>query len=66
MKAKQIKEMSKEDIKVKLLELRKEQIKLNTQISSGTSLKSPALVKKTKKTIARLLHELKKKEGVNG
>ncbi len=66
MKAKQIKSMSVEDIKVKILELRKEMIKYNTQIAAGTSLKSPALVRNTKRTIARLLHELKNKEGLNG
>jgi len=62
MKAKQIRSMSKEDIESKIFELRKEMIKHNTQIAAGTSLKSPALVRNTKRTIARLLQELNNKE----
>ena len=63
MKAKQVRAMTKEDIVSKISELRKELIKLNTQISSGTNIKNPAMVKNTKRTVARLLHELKNKEG---
>ena len=59
MKSKQIKSMSQEDIRSKLQELRKEQIKLNAQKLSGTTMKDPAMVRKTKKTIARLLQQLK-------
>jgi ribosomal protein L29 len=59
MKTKELK--SKEDIETQLIELRKELIKLNTQVATGTTLKSPGQVKKTKKTIARLLNELNKK-----
>lgn len=62
MKSKQIKSMSEDDRKAKLLELRKEQIKLNAQILSGANMKNPALVKNTKKTIARILQQLKKEE----
>ena len=62
MKSKQIKSMSQDEIKAKLYELRKEQVKLNAQISSGTNMKNPALVKQTKKTIARLLQQLRREE----
>ena len=62
MKSKQIRAMTKKDIELKLVEFRKERIKLNTQISSGTNIKNPAMVKNTKRTIARLLQELKNKE----
>lgn len=63
MKAKQVRAMTREDIASKIFELRKELIKLNTQISSGTNIKNPAMVKNTRRTIARLLHESKNKEG---
>ncbi len=62
MKAKQVKALSIEDIKTKLTELRKEMVKYNTQIAAGTSIKSPALVRNTKRTIARLTQELENKE----
>ncbi len=61
MKNKDIKKMSKEEKGTQLIELRKELIKLNTQVATGTTLKSPGKLKNTKKTIARLLTELKKK-----
>ena len=51
MKIKDLRSMSKED----LIELRKELIKHNAQIATGTTPKSPGQVKQTKKTIARIL-----------
>ena len=62
MKAKQIKSMSKPEMEAKVLELRKEQIKLYTQVSSGTNIKNPGLVRKTRRSIAQLLHQMNKKE----
>ena len=61
MKYKDIKSMSKEKIEDQLFELRKELIKLNTQVATGTTLKSPGQVKKIKKNIARLLTEARTK-----
>ena len=60
MKSKDIKSMSKEKIESQLLELRRELIKLNTQVATGTTLKNPGQVKNIKKNIARLLTQLKK------
>ena len=60
MKQKDIKSMSKEKIESQLFELRKELIKLNTQVATGTTLKNPGQVKNIKKNIARLLTQLKK------
>lgn len=54
--------MSKEDILKKLDDLKMEMVKHNTQISSGATIKSPSLVRNTKKDIARLKQELKNKE----
>jgi ribosomal protein L29 len=62
LKSKQITAMTKDELVIKLSELRKEQIKLNTQVSSGTSIKNPSMVGKTRKTIARLTHALNNKE----
>jgi ribosomal protein L29 len=62
MKAKEIKTMSKKDIELKISELKKEMIKHNAQVSSGSQIKSPALIKQTKKNIARLMHALNEKE----
>ena len=61
MKSKDIKSMSKEKIESQLLELRRELIKLNTQVATGTTLKNPGQVRNIKKNIARLLTELKTK-----
>ena len=61
MKNKDIKSKSKEELESQVQELRKELIKLNTQVATGTTLKNPGLVKNTKKNIARLLTELKTK-----
>ncbi len=62
MKKKELKLMGKEDLKVKLDELKKELMKFNTQIATGTTPKSPSQIKNIKKTIARILTFLKDKE----
>ncbi len=62
-KKKELKLMSKEDLTSKLDELKKELMKFNTQIATGTTPKSPGQIKNTKKTIARILTILKLKEG---
>jgi ribosomal protein L29 len=61
MKTKELKSKSKEELDTQLAELKKELIKLNTQVATGTTLKSPGQVRKIKKNIARLLTELKAK-----
>ena len=55
MKAKDLRSMSESDLKSKLIELRKEMIKHNAQIATGTTPKSPGRVKEIKKTIAKIL-----------
>jgi ribosomal protein L29 len=61
MKTKDLKSKSKEELESQLLELRKELIKLNTQVATGTTLKSPGQVRKIKKNIARIITEQKTK-----
>jgi large subunit ribosomal protein L29 len=53
--------MSKEDLNTKLEELKKELIKVNAQIATGTTPKSPGHVKQIKKNIARILTIIHKK-----
>ncbi len=46
--------MNKEQLNIKLEELKKEMVKINTQLSSHTSLENPGRVKLIKKTIAKI------------
>jgi ribosomal protein L29 len=54
--------MSKDELKAKVLELRKELIKLNAQTATGTSPKNPRQINTNKKNIARLLTALRATE----
>ena len=55
MKAKEIKATDKNTLNEKVLELKKELLKVNAQVAIGTALKNPGQVKKIKKTLARIL-----------
>lgn len=55
MKFKELKAIEPVELKSKLIELRKELIKLNAQVATGTAIKNPGQIKQTKKTIARIL-----------
>lgn len=54
MKTKELKSLSKEDLLIKLSELRKELIKYNSQIATGTIPKSPGQIRQAKKMIAKI------------
>ena len=54
-KSKEFQNLGITELNAKLIELKKELMKLNAQKSTGTSLKNPGQVKQTKKNIARLL-----------
>jgi ribosomal protein L29 len=54
--------MSKPELQAKILELRKELIKLNAQTATGTTPKNPRQIRTTKKYIARLLTALQAME----
>jgi large subunit ribosomal protein L29 len=62
MKNKDLKSKKEEELRSLLSDSKKELIKLNTQVATGTTLKNPGQVKKTKKTIARILTLLKQME----
>ena len=62
MKAKEIRGTDKTTINEKLLELKKELVKLNAQIAIGTAIKNPGQVRKIKKTLARIITVRNEKE----
>ena len=65
MKAKEIRGTDKNTINEKIIELKKELVKINAQVAIGTALKNPGEIKKIKKMLARILtinHEKTKKE----
>ena len=55
MKVKELRLMNEFDLNNKLIELKKELMKLNSQIAIGTVPKSPGKVKEIKRTIAKIL-----------
>lgn len=61
-KSKEFKNLSTEEIKLRLDELRKELMKENVHISSGTAPSNPGKLKQIKKNIARLLTIKNQKE----
>ncbi|HJO01911.1 MAG: 50S ribosomal protein L29 [Candidatus Woesearchaeota archaeon] len=65
MKIKEIRSMDKNSLNEKMLELKKELVKMNAQVSTGTALKNPGQVKKIKKTIARILTADQKKKQID-
>jgi large subunit ribosomal protein L29 len=61
MKSKDLNNLSSPELKHNLSESRKEMLKLNGQVSTGTNPKKPSQIRNTKKTIARILTILKKR-----
>lgn len=55
MKNKEIKTMNESDINKRLIELRKENIKLRSSSTGGSSIEKPSKIKLNKKMIARIL-----------
>lgn len=62
MKIKEIRAMSKADLENKLKDLKKDLIKENAQVNTGTTPKNPGQIKQIKKTIAKIITILKQKE----
>ena len=58
-KAKELASLSKDELMAKVLELRRELIKMKAQSRAG--MKNPSQIKQAKKTIARALTFAKKK-----
>jgi ribosomal protein L29 len=59
---KQFQELSEEELKVRLIEFKKELFKFNSQRASGTNPENPGKVGQTRKNIARILTILNQKE----
>ncbi|MDP3728813.1 MAG: 50S ribosomal protein L29 [bacterium] len=55
IKNKDIRKMSTQEQNNKLLELKKDLIKINAQIAAGTVPENPGNVKNVKKTVARII-----------
>jgi len=65
MKKYELNQMKKEQLRSTLSELRKELIKINTQISTGATPENPGKARQIKKTIARILTKLNNKVELN-
>ena len=61
MRYQEIRTMNEEDKKSKIKELKTQLIKLNLQVSTGTTLKKPKEIREIKKDIARILTSLNNK-----
>ena len=54
IRKKELQQMKEPDLKAKLIELKKELVKLNAKVAVGTIPESPGKLKLVKKTIARI------------
>ena len=64
MRTKELKVMNELDLENKIIELKKELMRINSQIAIGTIPKSPGKVKEIKRTIAKILTVKREKGGV--
>ena len=62
IKKNELKKLDKQSIENKLIDLKKELMKLNTQVSTGTLPENPGRIKEIKRTIAKMIFTLKKFE----
>jgi ribosomal protein L29 len=62
MKSKELRTLAPLELTQKITELRKELMKHNAQIATGTTPKSPGQIRQSKKTIARIHTELRSRE----
>lgn len=65
-KTKEFRVLSVEEIKNRMVEMKKELMKENVHIASGTAPSNPGRIKQAKKNLARLLTILKQKEVKTG
>lgn len=65
MRVKELKAMSEPELENKIVELKKELMKINSQIAIGTVPKNPGRIKEMKRAVAKILtikHEKQKGE----
>ena len=63
IKIKELKKLNNSELQSKLLEMKKDLIKVNAQVAAGTVPENPGNVRNIKKTVARIHTILKEKEG---
>lgn len=61
-KFKEISQMGKEELAKKLLELKKELVKADAQVATGTVPKNPSSIRNTKRMMARIMMLLEQKK----
>ncbi len=62
MKLKELKQINPKELEKRLEELKKELIKYNAQVSTGTPAENPGRIRTVKKTIAKIITILKSKQ----
>ncbi|MCD4666385.1 50S ribosomal protein L29 [archaeon] len=65
MKKFELKNLDETQLKLRLDDLKKDLMKVNTQISTGTSIENPGRVIQLKRNVARILTYLKAMEDKN-
>ena len=63
IKNEELRKMNNSELQNKLVELKKDLIKINAQVAAGTVPENPGNVKNIKKTVARIYTIIKEKEG---
>jgi large subunit ribosomal protein L29 len=63
IKNEELRKMNVQELQNKLVDLKKDLIKINAQIAAGTVPENPGNVKNVKKTVARIHTIIKEKEG---
>ncbi|KHO46805.1 MAG: large subunit ribosomal protein L29 [archaeon GW2011_AR3] len=61
MKFKEIKAMDREQLNEKMAEVKKDLIKSNAQVATGTVPKSPGQIRQMKKTVAKIMTAMNQK-----
>lgn len=62
MKAKELRQLTKEELQSRIVDLKRELMKINTQTSTGTAVKESGQIKRIRRTIARILTVIKDME----
>lgn len=63
IKNEELRKMNVQELQNKLVDMKKDLIKINAQIATGTVPENPGNIKNIKKTIARIYTIMKEKEG---
>ena len=63
-KTRELQRLSNNELESKLAELKKELMKLNAQLATGTIPKNPGMIKQIKKEIARIIMLIEKSKEV--